>query len=126
MIEYNLKPDLMETGTRWKHYNELLDLFQNGVEILKKESDTPANRARLTQLQHAAGAIQNRLDNITNFVRESAKWSELGSTISAIHREARIENAKKSIEAEEKAKRVPSLESDPKTSPQDDGGFSST
>jgi len=77
-----LKLDLMETGTRWEHYAELLDLFAEGIEVLKRGNfRTPADRSQQVRLEHAVEVISGRLDFLAGTTAGTAYGSPLRKVI---------------------------------------------
>jgi hypothetical protein len=75
MEDESLKPNLLEKGTRWDHYNELRDLFASGVEILSTlKVKTSSDQDKMVKLRHAAEMIEGRLNYITDFTQKTG-WS---------------------------------------------------
>jgi hypothetical protein len=80
-------PDLREVGTRYAHYCELLDVFANGVEVVKQAlryHESASDRERLISLQHAVKEIEGRLATLSNFDDLAVSWGKLGREIDGI------------------------------------------
>jgi hypothetical protein len=79
--------DLMETGTRYLHYTELLDLWSDGIEILKnaiKKFDSTADKENLVKLTNARDMIQRRIDVLSDTDAGTRLYGSLAKEIDAI------------------------------------------
>jgi hypothetical protein len=66
---------LLETGTRYEHWSELLDIFRQGVQVVAGMPHPSAGDITMrTKLENAIEMIERRLNNIaglnSNFVPE--------------------------------------------------------
>jgi hypothetical protein len=82
MEDESLKPNLLEKGTRWDHYNELRDLFASGVEVLKTlRVKSRSDQERQAKLEHAVEMIEGRLNFITDFTQKTGWGSAIRSAV---------------------------------------------
>jgi hypothetical protein len=82
MEDESLKPNLLEKGTRWDHYNELRDLFASGVEILTNLAvKSRSDKEKMTKLQSAVEMIDGRLNYITDFTQKTGWGSQIRSVV---------------------------------------------
>lgn len=110
-----LKLDLMETGTRYRHYSELREIFATGMEILKNLNvQTPADRTRIAKLGDAVEMIDGRINFLADFDRKTSWGSEFRREFTEI-RDIYIELMRKHDEEKRNAD-LQSNCSDPKTS----------
>lgn len=66
---------LLETGTRFEHWNELLDIFRQGIQVVAGMSyASEADKNMKTKLENSVEMIERRLNHIaglnTNFIPE--------------------------------------------------------
>jgi len=83
------KLDLEEKGTRYDHYMELREVFQEAVEVLRnldKGYKTPEDGKRQERLQHAADAVQARIEYLSDFAKKTEYGSRLQTEIKSIPR----------------------------------------
>ena len=81
--------DLMETGTRLEHYNELREVFMVGVEMLKgmhPGHKNDADIAQQTRLEIAAEVITARIDILSEFAKGCGYGKYLQLTVDTIAR----------------------------------------
>lgn len=81
-MDIDLKPNLFEQGTRWDHYNELRDLFAEGVDILERiKIKMPADRLKLVKMKYALEMIEARLNFITDYTKGTSYGSKLRTAV---------------------------------------------
>jgi hypothetical protein len=71
----SLLPDLMETGTRYQHYMELVDIFSTGIEIISNlpaSLITESDKKKRVELEHAVARIEARMDVLSKFQMKQA------------------------------------------------------
>lgn len=92
----NMLPDLMEKGTRYQHYMELIDIFSLGIEVLNNASSvqkSDTDEKTKVELQHAVNRIQSRMDVLSKY---SAKQYGLAAEINKIPKPPKEETDAKS------------------------------
>lgn len=79
----NLLPDLMENGTRYQHYTELIDIFSLGIEVINNlgTHKSDADEKSRVELEHAVNRIQKRMDVLSKY---SAKQYALAKDVNSI------------------------------------------
>lgn len=73
------KPSLLDVGTRFKHYADLLDYFSDGVEANKqsyKRSPNPVCQLRLAQLEAAVLLLKKHVELLSDYDRHQWKMRE--------------------------------------------------
>ena len=85
------KPKILsldDAGTRYEHYQELRDLFADGVEVVKTamtyQPDNTMNKRRLESLQHAINEIDHRLEVLAGYGDQASRWSKFGRELDSI------------------------------------------
>lgn len=76
--------DLQETGTRFEHYRELLDFWEDGLTVLSRINPKylgQSEEAKITQLNTATSLLRTRIDQLSKFDTEKFK---LGKVIDEI------------------------------------------
>lgn len=61
---------LDDSGSRYKHYTELLDLWEDGLFMLKTSSkyyDAEVHTKRISELENAIALLRKQLNNLSNF-----------------------------------------------------------
>ena len=85
------KPKILtldEVGTRYTHYQELRELFAEGVEIVKQarvyQPTNELNKRRAESLQHAVNEIDHRLEVLAGYGDQASRWSKFGRELDSI------------------------------------------
>ena len=90
MSEYeSRKLDLLEMGTRIDHYDELREIFLDGVEIMKNMNPiyvATGDAERQKSLQSAADEIAKRINVLANFIQETNYNGDFRNEIEDVHR----------------------------------------
>lgn len=95
----SMLPDLMEQGTRYQHYMELIDIFNLGIEVLNNASTVQKSKTddqTKTELEHAVKRIQSRMDVISKY---SAKQYGLAAEINKLPKPPKEESPNAPTEA---------------------------
>ncbi len=83
--------DLMETGTRYEHYQELKEIFMRGIEeIARLTWKAPDDLATSDEMKIAVKLIQKRLDFLSNREKKTAYSSELAQTLREIEHDRKV------------------------------------
>ena len=85
--------DLNELGTRLDHYDELREIFLDGVEIMKNMNPAyvaDGDAERQKSLQSAADEITKRINVLSGFIQESNWNGDFRNDIEAVHRNVRL------------------------------------
>ena len=85
------KPKILtldEVGTRYNHYQELRELFAEGVEVVKQamvyQPTNELNKRRAESLQHAVNEIDHRLEVLAGYGDQASRWSKFGRELDSI------------------------------------------
>ena len=76
--------DLHEQGTRFEHYRELLDFWEDGLIALSRINPKytgQSEETRILQLNTATSLLRTRIDQLSNFDR---KKFEVGKVVDEI------------------------------------------
>jgi hypothetical protein len=74
-------------GTRFQHYNELKELFMDGIEIVKNMQNhlvSDSDRERLKQMEAAVFLIEKRLELLAGYDRKIVYSGTLPTTLREI------------------------------------------
>ena len=85
------KPKILsldDVGTRYEHYQELRELFSDGVEVVKTamtyQPDNAVSKRRLESLQHAVNEIDHRIEVLSGYDEHANRWSKFGRELDSI------------------------------------------
>lgn len=85
------KPKILsldDVGTRYEHYQELRELFSDGVEVVKTamtyQPDNAVSKRRLESLQHAVNEIDHRIEVLSGYGEHANRWSKFGRELDSI------------------------------------------
>ena len=96
----NGKPDLMEEGTRYDHYVELREVFEDGIEVIRglkeRNHDTEADRRLQVKLAGAVEVINKRLEHLADFNTGTVYSASLPTELRRIEAQRRADAAKNS------------------------------
>jgi hypothetical protein len=105
-------PTLDDLGTRYQHYQELRELFAEGVEILNNALSYCKNKPdeeRKASLQHAVNEISNRMEILSGFEGAMGRYGNIAKEINAIERQKLLtEGSDGSEESKKLEKSLPS------------------
>lgn len=79
MADVEKKPSLLDQGTRFQHYADLLDYFSDGVEANKQSytrSPNPVCQLRLAQLEAAVKLLKKHVELLADYDRHQWKMRE--------------------------------------------------
>jgi hypothetical protein len=78
---------LDDAGTRYQHYQELREIFSEGVEMLKGMQACHKGESeskRQASLQNAVNEIDNRISVLAGYEERMSRWGKIATAIDAI------------------------------------------
>jgi hypothetical protein len=108
-LDVTAKLDLMELGTRYEHYMELRDAFDEGILMMQNAlriDDNKKTNERISNLKITVALIEARINYLADAETKLKNYGELARTIRAIppNRPAQIaevsESTRRECEAE--------------------------
>jgi hypothetical protein len=112
------KLDLMETGTRYDHYMELVEAFNLGIETVNNMKESHRSTLDIEirgRLKVTVEMIEKRINYLSGFSTETRPGSDLDRTVYAI--EAQRQAAKKLLKGADETQNSDSrrIEENPST-----------
>ena len=85
------KPKILtldDVGTRYNHYQELRELFSEGIEVVKQtmthQPNNDRSKKRMESLQHAFNEIDHRIEVLAGYADYAHRWSKFGRELDSI------------------------------------------
>jgi hypothetical protein len=88
------KLNLFEMGTRYDHYQELKEIFADGIQVMKateSKYQSEQDKKRIAKLEHAVEMIETRINVLSNFEESMASHSKLWDAVVRGTREGMID-----------------------------------